>query len=304
MKSIRRHLLAHLLPGFLALCAGAGIAIYFAVERNLESELDAELREISRALPFGNPTATSMTPLRLEDFDSDDFGIYFEVWSDDGLRLLKSSNLGQFDLQPPSAFPATGSFDDQILGTGDPVRTLSIRDPGTGKQDGLGLHLMVAKTRAPLNQALDRLLIGIIAVGILSLIGFALLATHALRVSLRPLVRLGDQVARMDADSLNARFPSEEMPRELAPIAEKLNELMRRLERSFVRERRFSADLAHELRNPVAALRSIAEVALKWPDRRSDDEFHDVKTISGELQTTIENMLTLARLEKDETELI
>ena len=41
MKSIRRHLLAHLLPGFLALCAGAGIVIYFAVERNLESELDA-----------------------------------------------------------------------------------------------------------------------------------------------------------------------------------------------------------------------------------------------------------------------
>ena len=94
-----------------------------------------------------------------------------------------------------------------------------------------------------------------------------------------------------------------QLPQELRPIAESLNELMSRLEASFVREKRFSADLAHELRTPVAALRSLAEVALKWPEQATAEDYEDVLEISGELQTTIENMLTLARLEKAQNQL-
>ena len=128
-------------------------------------------------------------------------------------------------------------------------------------------------------------------------IGFWILTTLATRASLQSLVTVGDQAARIDAESLAGRFPSD-LPAELQPITAKLNDLMGRIEASFARERRFSADLAHELRTPVAALRTIAEVALKWPDQADSENYDDIVEITGELQTVIENMLTLARLEK------
>ncbi len=301
--SLRRQLLTRLLPGFLLLWAGAGTTIHLAVRGHLESRLDAELREIARALPFGNPAAASLVPLSLEDFASDDLGAYFEIWGEDGTRWLKSSNLGGFHLEAPAAFTDEGEFGNQVLGTGDPVRTFAFLGDGPGDLAGTPLHLMVAKTREPLDETLRTLLMGLTLIGLLGTVLFTALATWALRSGLKPLSHLGDQAARIDADSLAARFPARELPRELVPIAERLNDLMERLELSFHRERRFSADLAHELRNPVAALRSTAEVALRWPDRVSGEEFEDVHTIAGELQKTLENMLTLARLEKNETSL-
>ena len=56
------------------------------------------------------------------------------------------------------------------------------------------------------------------------------------------------------------------VPVELLPITTRLDQLMDRLEKSFVRERNFSSDLSHEIRTPIAELRVIAESAIKWPD--------------------------------------
>jgi signal transduction histidine kinase len=83
---------------------------------------------------------------------------------------------------------------------------------------------------------------------------------------LSPLNQLANQAASITADSLATRFPTEIWPGELTPISSRLNDLLERLEQSFERERRFSADLAHELRTPIAELRSLAELALKWPE--------------------------------------
>ena len=65
----------------------------------------------------------------------------------------------------------------------------------------------------------------------------------------------------------DARFEGAGAPRELEPIYEKLNDLLARIEAGFERERRFSADLAHEMRTPVAELKMLAEVAMKWPEQ-------------------------------------
>ena len=303
MTSIRRQLLTRLLPGFFLLWTGTGTTIYLAVKANLESALDSELREIARALPFGGTTRSSLTPFSLDDFASDDLGIYFEIWASPNFRLLKSSNLGGFDLQPPEEFGEEGTIGNQELKTGDTVRTLSYLSSDESDPLFPEMRVMVAKTRAPLDETLRQMLTGIVAIGLLGVVVFTFLAAWALRAGLAPLRSLGEQASRIDADSLAARFPTDGLPRELVPIAGRLNDLIIRLEHSFHRERRFSADLAHELRNPVAALRSIAEVAQRWPERVSGDEFEDVRAISTELQSTLENMLTLARLEKSEEQL-
>lgn len=296
MRSIRGRLLLWLLPGFFAIWIGAGFSIDYAVRERLESRMEAELREILNAIPLSGRTGSAL--LSMEDFSRDDFGIYFQFWGHDGDRILKSTNLGRFELARPDRFTTEPAFARQLLGNGDSVQILAVRPPA-----GIAgpIDIVVAKTRVDIDSELQRTRIAIIAVGALAGIGFGLLTTLAIRSGLRPLAAVGDQAARIDADSLGARFPAD-LPAEIRPITAKLDDLLGRLEASFARERRFSADLAHELRTPVAALRAIAEVALKWPDEADSENYEDIIEITGELQTTIENMLTLARLENAKAE--
>ena len=159
------------------------------------------------------------------------------------------------------------------------------------------INLAVAKNRGEIDRTLGLLLGGITFSGLGAALASMLLIRFALRSGLQPLEIVGEQVGKIDASSLDHRFDLTGMPAELSPIAQRLNDLMRRMEESFERERRFSADLAHELRTPVAELKSMAEVAIKWPEQATDDNYEDVRVISDRMQATIENLLMLARLE-------
>jgi two-component system sensor histidine kinase QseC len=75
-----------------------------------------------------------------------------------------------------------------------------------------------------------------------------------LGVGLKPVSTLARDLGQREATDLRA-LPAHDLPAELRPLAASANSLLRRLEASFARERRFSADAAHELRTPLAALK-------------------------------------------------
>jgi two-component system sensor histidine kinase QseC len=101
----------------------------------------------------------------------------------------------------------------------------------------------------------------------------------------------------MGAGSLHERFATEAMPLEIKPIVTRLNDLMARLQEGFERERRFSGDLAHELRTPLAAIRATSEVAAKWPDQSPLDDFREITQAAMRLQQTVDSLLLLSRVE-------
>jgi signal transduction histidine kinase len=133
---------------------------------------------------------------------------------------------------------------------------------------------------------------------VLLLAATALLVPHVLRGALAPLNELADQAARVNADSLTERFPTNSMPAELRPISSRLNDLLGRLQEAFERERRFSADLAHELRTPIAELRSLAELALKWPEAREAEADREVLAIALQMEGIVTRLLALLRSER------
>lgn len=159
------------------------------------------------------------------------------------------------------------------------------------------INIAIARSRGEIDRTLGLLLGGITFSGLGAALASMLLIRFALKSGLQPLETVGEQVTRIDASSLDHRFDLSGMPAELAPIAQRLNDLMQRMEESFERERRFSADLAHELRTPVAELKSMAEVAIKWPEQATAENYDDVRDISDRMQATIENLMMLARLE-------
>jgi two-component system sensor histidine kinase QseC len=97
---------------------------------------------------------------------------------------------------------------------------------------------------------------------------------------------------------LASRFATDALPAELTPISSRLNDLLTRLEQSFERERRFSADLAHELRTPIAELRALAELALKWPETRDGETDRDVLAAACQMEGIVTRLLALLRSER------
>ena len=125
----------------------------------------------------------------------------------------------------------------------------------------------------------------------------ALLAWWAIRRGLLPLRRLGEVLALRQADSLQP-VTLTRSPTELDPLVGALNGLFDRIAALLETERRFTADAAHELRTPIAAIRAQAQVALSEADAPA--RRHALAaTLEGCDRATrlVEQLLTLSRLE-------
>lgn len=114
---------------------------------------------------------------------------------------------------------------------------------------------------------------------------------------LKPTRDLAEAIARLGPDDLAARVPVQQAPQEMRVVVERLNGLFDRLEQAFKREQATIANIAHELRTPVAELRTALEfrqMAATGDDRAELDAL--LSTVVR-MQAQVSNLLLLARLE-------
>lgn len=115
----------------------------------------------------------------------------------------------------------------------------------------------------------------------------------------RPLREVANTAQHISSSTLSERISIEGYPLEVRKLAAAFNAMLERLEESFTRLSRFSADIAHELRNPVNNIRGEAEVALARA--RTPGEYADMLTScleeSVRLSELIDSLLFLARSE-------
>ena len=127
----------------------------------------------------------------------------------------------------------------------------------------------------------------------------ALLIWFGVGAGLQPLKRLKQEVKQRTANRLEPLVMTG-VPEEVAPLAQALNDLFVRLQQAFEGERRFTADAAHELRTPLAALKIQAQVAL-----RSTDETERQSALENVLHGVdratrlVAQLLTLARVDPE-----
>lgn len=126
----------------------------------------------------------------------------------------------------------------------------------------------------------------------------AALQALAMRLALRPLARAAQRAAGVGAACGGLRLP-EDGPQEVRALLAALNGLLARLEASFAAQARFTAEAAHELRTPVAALRGELEVALRRP--RTAEAYRAALEAgleeAGRLGLLVDGLLALARLD-------
>ena len=148
---------------------------------------------------------------------------------------------------------------------------------------------------------------GALVAGVVGLgaVASAVIAVKVTKRGLRPLERMAVSLRRISPARLDERVTSVAWPPELQPLALAFDAMLDRLQDSFTRLAQFSADLAHELRTPLANLRGEAEVALSRS--RSIDEYREVIESSvGEcerLSGIIDKLLFLARAEAAERQI-
>jgi two-component system heavy metal sensor histidine kinase CusS len=125
------------------------------------------------------------------------------------------------------------------------------------------------------------------------------------RHGIRPVEQMTNTARHISSTNLHERILPDGYPVELASLADTFNQMLDRLEESFGRISRFSADIAHDLRTPVNNIRGEAEVALARA--RSADEYRDVIGSCLEeavrLSDLIGDLLFLARAESPLTHL-
>ena len=123
------------------------------------------------------------------------------------------------------------------------------------------------------------------------------------RKGLRPLQEITQTARRITASQLHERIDPALWPGDLSELATAFDQMLARLEASFIRLSQFSADLAHEFRTPITSLRTQAEWALTRD--RSPDECRQALEASLEeyerLSRMVDSLLFLARAENAET---
>jgi len=126
-------------------------------------------------------------------------------------------------------------------------------------------------------QTMTSLGIAILACGLIAGAIASFVARRIAKVALRPLNSTAEIIGSIDESKLHRRIEAQDLPDELRPMADRLNEMLARLMTAFEQRRRFLADASHELRTPVAAMITTMEVALRRP--RTPTELTDTLEI-------------------------
>jgi signal transduction histidine kinase len=164
--------------------------------------------------------------------------------------------------------------------------------------------VVVALSTAPLESLQKEVLLGSGVIAALVLLAGGLALRTAIERALEPVERMTASAEDWGAHDLDHRFNLGPPRDELTGLAATLDGLLARIAASRRHERRFAAEVAHELRTPVAAIRGRAELARA--DSRLEDESRDAfDTIVDQaerLTNTIDTLLAVARRELDPTE--
>ena len=153
--------------------------------------------------------------------------------------------------------PGGAAFVSGPLGEVYRVRAAVVRGRGGDATVTVATH--ASPTAAALNGLLAAFLVAIPGVLVLAVLAGLVLAGRALA----PVGAMAAQARRITADHLSERLPVVNPRDELGRLAQVFNDLLGRLEASFLQLRRFTADAAHELRTPLTAIRSVGEVGLE-----------------------------------------
>ncbi|MES9863885.1 MAG: ATP-binding protein [Candidatus Thiodiazotropha sp. LLP2] len=314
MNSIRSRLNLSIISSLVLVLSLTAVFLYFRISQHVMVVYDTSLHDKAQAL-------ISLTELDEEglEFDFAEDGVmnefvllenahYYQLWQHDAQLLIKSPSLMDSDLPLRGIGLGKHQFADIQLPDGRAGRLVEINFmPRVEIDDEEGvvelpepkpISLVYARERRTLDETLFAIGFTIFSIVIVVLLTTTLLIWHLVGRGLLPLSMLAKQVSEIDESSLSIRLRQRgSQSLEITPIVDQLNNFLERLQSAFEREKRFSSNVAHELRTPLSELRTLSEVGLMIPDDQDQliEFFKDVGQISNQMEKVVITLLELAR---------
>ena len=293
MTSLRARLFLVLVVTTGAIWLAATVWIYLGTKRELERVLDTRLQEAARMVSSlvrddGGAAPAAIAAMPQVGANAAESGyerqLSCQIWSLEG-RLISASTAAPAERLTDQG----GGFSDSVI-QGERWRVYTIEDPAKGVRvlvgDRLGLR----------DRLVQELVLGLVAPALLILPLFVGLIWLSLGRGLGPLKQIAADLKRREVDDL--RPVQAATLDEIRPVTDAVNGLFQRLDAARRHEREITVFAAHELRTPLAGIRTQAQIAraAEAPDiRRSALD----KIIQGVDRTArlVSQLLTLARLD-------
>jgi two-component system sensor histidine kinase TctE len=259
----------------------------------------ATTHAVGDALRFENGHYRLSLPLALfEIYETEQSGRYYYRVSDSSGRLIS----GDEDLPPyqgtlpkNTSYPASVQFYEDAF-HGAPIRVATLFQPVFSNDEAGTVIIQVAEPmKIREESARDILRSTLLRQGMLVL-AICLAVYVSVTRALKPLNRLRDEIDRRSADDLSALTLRTRLL-ELSTVTQAMNQLMERLARLINYQKRFIANASHQLRTPLAVLKTQLQSGLRG-DAPSDVVLRE---ISGTVERTItlaNRMLLLAKIEQ------
>lgn len=295
IRSIRYFLLISLLISITIASAINGIGNYLLDEKVVQPYLDNHLIRLSSMIDMLYQSTHISPAARMDILDylrknqlPSRQKFLFQVWSQKGKLRLNSST----DLDVPLKNAPLG-FSDQTL-SGHDWRIYSAYD------QKLQVKIVVAELYSLRRELADDIAHSNANILLVTYPVFGILVWFIVNLALRSITRVTTEISNRASTFLEP-VQLTEIPNEIKPLVAELNRLFIRLKLAFERNKRFAADAAHELRTPLAALKTHLQVALK-----ADNDADRTKAMQRVIESVdrsshvVAQLLTLSRLGEEE----
>jgi heavy metal sensor kinase len=276
-----------------------GAGMWLVLRHHLVSLVDEGLRDQTEDLRgfLAAQKKTANVPKFQEEvketYDVEHAGEYLSITTSAGDPIYLSDFLSKNSFSVSNyAADSSGFFDNQIVG-GTPLRFFHSSASTHGLTFVITMGASTKDTRATLSAFRNYLLLLAPFVLLTSAFGGYWLSHRALA----PVDALTRTARNIGGQNLSSRLESLDTGDELQRLSDTLNEMLDRIEKVFLQITQFTADASHELRTPIALMRTEAELALR---RERDAEAYrealqHILIETERTSTLIEDLLALAR---------
>lgn len=305
--SIRARLLVALLTGISLALAAGGISLYLFTASRLNAEFRASLLGQARALASTVMIDHGNVEIEASTAASPSFPLIYRLVDSNGSELARGGTFEWEDSPPPSPGPDSFSWAEvELPGDEDGLAVTYGFHPAI-EMDGGALSgaddradqmawITAIRSTASLERSIAIVGSAITGFGVLVLATTALLVWVGVRAGLRPLDRYVESIESLDPATLDWPATPRGTPSELRPAYAALSRAVERVSAAMERERRFTDAAAHELRTPVSELRTMLDVANRWPEpERVARSLSRANGVLANMTDLIETLLILSR---------
>jgi two-component system sensor histidine kinase QseC len=299
-QSLRGRLALSLVAGLVAVLGIVFFALHLLIRHELYSRLDLELLHRLNAVsvyvadhPGRESVAEFMPQFRTREHED-----FFQVWDDEGDTLARSDSSAGKDLPRLRSAVGVPTYYDLTLPDGHKGRAIAESVALRSGDPRRLLHVVTAQETEDIESVESRIHFILLGGAVATILAVLAIARRSVLRGLRPVDEFMQSLENVDLDDPHAHFDTGPLPKELRPVASRFSALLNRLLDGLAREKRYARNVAHELRNPLAEMRLIADIGSKGADPDLMRAcMRELGASAAEMEQIVDSLMALTRYE-------